>query len=125
MEDKKPLLSICIPTYNRAEKLKYCLQAIYDACDDIENDKYEIIISDNASEDNTKFIVNSFQLKGMDISYNRNIKNLGFNKNWALLLSKYANGEYCWCIGDDDFIDKDSLKYLIKLLEKNYDLLFI
>ena len=34
MEDKKQLLSICISTYNTADKLNICLQAIFDASDD-------------------------------------------------------------------------------------------
>jgi len=60
MENKQPLLSICIPTYNRAEYLE---EAIYNiVTDDAFCDKVEIIISDNASTDNTKQVEKNLRI---------------------------------------------------------------
>ena len=49
------LLSICIPTYNRAQFLPALLESIITQINGHE-DKVEIIVSDNASTDNTKQI---------------------------------------------------------------------
>ena len=54
----KPLLSICIPTYNRAHYLKECLGSIVAQFDDRDvRDNVEVVVSDNASPDNTRELV--------------------------------------------------------------------
>lgn len=53
-QNKQPLLSICIPTYNRASYLEGAILNII--TDNAFGDEVEIIISDNASTDNTEEI---------------------------------------------------------------------
>jgi glycosyltransferase involved in cell wall biosynthesis len=127
MENKAPFLSLCIPTYNRAEKLNICLQAILGAIDDQIEDKVEIVVSDNNSEDNTSQIIEMFIERGLKIKYFKNDRNLGATKNIMLLLTEYSHGEYIWIIGDDDFIDKNSLRYIINLFtyKKDIDLIVL
>ena len=50
--NKEPILSICIPTYNRAESLRTSLQQ-YVSCKGFD-ESIEIVISDNASTDDTR-----------------------------------------------------------------------
>lgn len=114
MESKQPLLSICIPTYNGGEKLRVTLIAIFKALK--ENLDIEVIVSDNCSTDNTQDVLACFSDKSQIRIY-RNEKNLGFNRNLFLLIDKYANGKYCWVIGDDDFIDEGSLLYISNILQ--------
>src|SRR3989344_9484992 len=115
---KKPLLSICIPTYNRAEKLQQCLDCIVNQFQDSHvRDLIEVVISDNASEDNTTQVVKKLQELFDNIRYFRNEKNLGIDKNIINAVVK-ANGKYCWHIGDDDFIQNGSLKFLVDFLSK-------
>lgn len=64
-EHNSPLLSLCIPTYNRAEILAQCLERHMEAIDD-ERD-IEIVISDNASTDNTREVVADFIERHGDI----------------------------------------------------------
>ena len=74
----KPLLSICIPTYNRAEFLKDALDSILRQINENNKDKVEICISDNASEDNTEELVEEYQKKSpIPIIYHKNEKNMG------------------------------------------------
>ena len=68
---KKPLVSILIPTFNRAMLLKRAVESVLKQ--DYPN--IEIIISDNASEDNTTDIVNSFSSE--KIKYIKREKNIG------------------------------------------------
>jgi abequosyltransferase len=49
----KPVLSICIPTYNRAELLDYVLNGIFSQCNEDILQKIEVVISDNDSNDET------------------------------------------------------------------------
>ena len=67
MRSKK--LSICIPTYNRALLLKECVESFLP-----EAVKYDIpiFISDNASSDNTKDVVEKLREVYPDIIYSRN-----------------------------------------------------
>lgn len=113
MENKQPLLSICIPTYNGGEKLKLtiiaALRAIHNYSD------IEIIVSDNCSTDNTSDILMEFS-SCSQMRFYRNNKNLGFNNNMLLLVRQYAKGKYCWVIGDDDFIDEDALYFIREAL---------
>ena len=52
----RPRLSICIATYNRAGLLREALTNLTEVCDD----DIEIVVSDNASPDDTQGVINSF-----------------------------------------------------------------
>ncbi|MBZ9624561.1 glycosyltransferase family 2 protein [Clostridium sp. FP2] len=118
---KKPLITICIPTYNRAKLLEYMLKSILPQVREVK-DIVEIIISDNCSSDNTQSIVKGFQEKYKFIRYNRNFKNIGACKNIELLTTKLATGEYSWVIGDDDMIVSGGIKEIIDIIQKNLEL---
>ena len=107
------LLSICIPTYNRPEHLRNCLDSIsqQNARD------FEVCISDNASKSDITKIIKPFKKK-FRIKYKRNKRNLGFAMN-VLNVSLMAKGKFIWFLGDDDLLNKNSLNYLINLIKKN------
>lgn len=121
----KPLLSICIPTYNRAhylvEHLDYIVRQF---ADDKIYQQVEIIISDNASPDNTRDIVAGFQEKYKNIRYYRNDANLGFDRNVANVIYQ-AEGDFIWTLSDDDFITDDALGYILAGLEKNKEVSYV
>lgn len=73
MQKSKPLLSICIPTYNRAKLLEKSLKSIIH-----QNrfDEIEVVISDNCSTDRTKQIAEKYTSKYENIKYYRNDKNI-------------------------------------------------
>jgi glycosyltransferase involved in cell wall biosynthesis len=52
MDSQKIAISVIIPTYNRASVLKKCLEALSDQS--ITSDTYEVIVSDDGSQDDTK-----------------------------------------------------------------------
>jgi len=102
-------LSICIPTYNRAQHLSNCLQSLI-SMRKPEGFQFEICISDNGSNDNTKEVVNNAK-KEIRINYNRNESNLGIARNFLKVVSM-AKGEFVWLIGDDDLLLPHSLETL-------------
>ena len=111
------LLSICIPTFNRANNLANCLNSIVISNNFANFDKIEVCVSDNCSSDNTKAIVDSFKDK-VNIRYSRNEKNLGFARN-AIKVISMAKGKYSWLIGDDDLIIPACITKLIDIFKKN------
>jgi glycosyltransferase involved in cell wall biosynthesis len=86
---KKPVISICIPTYNREQLIGDCLDSVVSQINDNNLSLIEIIISDNASTDNTKKIVETYQQKYSNISYYRNDSNLGLIRN-IIKVTTYA-----------------------------------
>jgi len=107
------LLSICIPTYNRPENLKNCLDSIAkQVCTD-----FEVCISDNASKVDIAKTIQPYKKK-FKIRFKRNKKNLGFAMN-VLNVSLMARGKFIWFLGDDDLLTKNSLNFLTKLIKKN------
>lgn len=65
-----PLVSICIPTYNRAPFLKECLDSISRQFVDCEvKDAVDIFILDNQSKDNTSEVVGEFTQRFDNINY--------------------------------------------------------
>ena len=57
----QPLVTLCIPTYNRSQFLEKCLAQI--VCQKGFDERIEVVILDNCSTDNTKEIVKSFTKK--------------------------------------------------------------
>ncbi|MCH5230084.1 MAG: glycosyltransferase family 2 protein [Muribaculaceae bacterium] len=122
------LLSICIPTFNRAEKLKETLSYISRELSQVDNKKeLEIIISDNASSDNTTLIVKEFAERSstdVKIKYNKNQTNIGLLGN-IIKLCELSSAKYIWMVGDDDQYKSGLLNQIINKCHKNYDFIFI
>jgi glycosyltransferase involved in cell wall biosynthesis len=106
-DSEYPLISIGIPTYNRANSyLKHALQsAINQTYQNI-----EIIVSDNCSSDDTESVVKEFH--DPRIRFYRQKENIGAvpNANFCLEQSK---GKYFLLLLDDDLIDEDFLSTCI------------
>jgi glycosyltransferase involved in cell wall biosynthesis len=96
-----PLVSIGIPTYNRASSyLRYALRSAVDQT----YKNIEIIVSDNCSQDNTESLVKEFD--DPRIRYYRQRENIGplNNRNFCL---EQTRGDYFVMLLDDDLIDDD------------------
>ena len=65
------MLSNCIPTYNRSAYLRECLESIVSSAKGHE-EQFEIVISDNASTDDTVSSGSEFNLRYPWIKYRRN-----------------------------------------------------
>ncbi len=116
------LLTIAIPTFNRAESLDKLLAWLADAIQGSESD-CEILVSDNCSTDNTQKVIEKWQLliKDTRFSYNKNIKNIGLMSNFAYCL-RVPTSKYVWVIADDDTIQKRAIPYVLQNLKNHSDL---
>lgn len=115
MENKQPLLSICIPTYNRANYLKEALDNI--TTDESFDERVEIVISDNASTDNTEFIGKKYAEIYTNIHYFKNEENIK-DKNFFLALSR-GNGKYVKLFNDTLRFKEGALAYMLDVIEKS------
>jgi hypothetical protein len=116
------LLTIAIPTYNRAELLDKQLTWLAQAIKGFESD-CEILVSDNCSTDHTQAIIKKWQslLDNITFKSNKNPENLGVMRNIIYCLSS-ATTKYVWTIGDDDPIQTRAVAYVIDKLKQNDDL---
>ena len=110
-------LSICIPTYNREAYLRNALEH----CETYNfSFPYEIVISDNASTDNTTLVVEEFIAKGLPIHYHRRAVNGGSGPNLACAFH-HAIGEYSIYLADDDFLVPAGVEAAMTYLDANPD----
>ncbi|WP_191018024.1 glycosyltransferase family 2 protein [Treponema zioleckii] len=112
----KPLLSICIPTYNRAEYLEKSLESLVSQP---EFAQIEVVISDNASTDNTEEVCRSYQKKYPNIVYFRNEENI-HDRNFPTALMR-ANGIYRKLYNDNMLHLSGSLRFLLELIDTYKD----
>ncbi len=112
-----PVISICIPTYNRAKCLRQCIESITEQFKDTQSrDNVEIVISDNASVDDTESLVKEFQKEFSNIYYYKNSENIGVDRNILNAVEK-AKGEWVWFLGDDDALFSGAIDYMLQELK--------
>ncbi|QQG44077.1 MAG: glycosyltransferase family 2 protein [Candidatus Roizmanbacteria bacterium] len=114
MKTNYPLVSIGVPTYNRA----YGFEETLDCLIKQTYKNIEIIISNDASVDDTYKICKAYAKKDKRIKIFQQKKNLGLPKNHNFVLSK-AKGEYFMWAGDDDPRSKMMIKALANSLIKH------
>lgn len=122
---KNPLLSICIPTYNRCNELNNLLLSICSQIQEEFRELIEITVSDNASTDATQDMVTEFISIHSDkkIIYDRNTENLGADRNYLKAVS-LAHGKYAWIMGSDDELKPNALTKIMDQL-KSKDTIYI
>lgn len=124
MKMTAPLLTIAIPTFNRASYLDVCLEHISRQMSDNGN-LMEILVSNNCSTDNTKEVVEKYIGIGVPITYVENCENIGAERN-VIQCYKLSSGKYVYIIGDDDLLLDGSLKKILQVLTADeYGMLFL
>lgn len=98
---KNPLLTICVPTYNSARFLEKSLKSILNQ--DYPN--FEVIVSDNASTDNTEEIVKSFSDKRT--KFRKNPVTIGLTCANCNECMKEVKSEFMAFYHSDDIYEKD------------------
>jgi abequosyltransferase len=100
--NKRPLLTVCIPAYNRANYLPSLLDSIFQQ----ENQNFEVLICEDGSPERAAIstIAAQYSLQYPDrIRFVENTRNLGYDGNIRELV-KQAQGEYCLFMGNDDLL---------------------
>jgi glycosyltransferase involved in cell wall biosynthesis len=116
------MLSLCIPTFNRCNKLSEFLLSL-DKINKENANKIEICISNNASTDNTNEVLNAWKSKNLNryikININQNLENLGATQNIIKLLN-FTTQKYVLFSGDDDIVNSTEIEILLNLLSNEH-----
>ena len=116
----KNMVSVYIPTHNRAEMLE---RAVLSVCKQTYH-SIEIIISDDGSSDNTAEIVNRLKQKFENIYYIRSSISEGAcsARNKAIF---FAKGEFITGLDDDDEFEINRIEYLVSTFKMYENLSFV
>lgn len=119
--EKKPLVSVVMPTYNRGGLVGRAIESVL-------NQTYsnlEFIIINDASTDNTSEVIRRYEQKDKRIRRIDNKDNLRIVRSLNRGLAN-AKGKYIARIDDDDvWVSQDKLKKQISFLERNPDYVVI
>lgn len=107
-------LSICIPTYNRKEKVLRQISRIIPQLSNYDTTTVEVLVSDNCSKDGTSIAIKEQYAKDKLTLYTQN-NNLGLVGNLYFLFEK-AQGEYIWFLSDDDLVEDDAVSNILEAL---------
>lgn len=114
MIEEIPIVSVCVPTYNGAKFLQ-------EALDSVKNQSYqniEVIISDNASVDETLSIAEHFK---NHVSFPVRIlhhKPNGIGENWNHCI-KNAKGDFIKFLFQDDTLGVDCIQKMVEIALAN------
>ena len=107
------ILSIIIPIYNVEKYVRKTLDSI--SSQSFQKGFVEIIVVNDGTKDNSMSIVNKFASKFDNLEIiNQENQGLSVARNTGL---KAARGKYIWFVDSDDWVEYDSLPFLLKHLE--------
>jgi glycosyltransferase involved in cell wall biosynthesis len=110
------LITVLIPTRERADTLEYSLTTCVNQTDD----KLRILVSDNASQDNTRGVVERFRRRDKRVEYINPGRRLGMSEHWEFALGHVKQG-FVTVLGDDDALFPDSLTTIRETLRTRPD----
>ena len=111
----KYLLTVIIPTYNRSHDLCECLSYVIPQVL-LHKDRVHIYISDNASSDDTRDVVDVLIKQYPDIiTYYCQKENLTASPNFDDAVNR-VDSEYVYMLSDDDYIVPECISFLLKCI---------
>lgn len=119
-----PLLTIVIPSFNRAKHLDLLLTALEREMRGLE-ERVLVIVSDNASPDDTPAVTARFLAACPTAIIVRHSHNIGGDENFCTCVAQ-VHSRYFWMLGDDDMPRAGVLRRVLALLEQEpVDLLYL
>ncbi len=116
------LLSIIVPAYNVERYIERCIRSL--EAQDIPQDQYEIILTNDGSPDQTRKIVEKLKLKFTNIILiNQENQGVSMARNNAIA---HAQGKYIMPVDPDDYVLPNTLKNALMRAENdNLDVLYL
>ena len=118
LEDYKniyPLISVIIPTFNRAKYFQQALESVLSQT----YRNFEIVVSDDGTNDDTEILMQNYLQKYSNIKYFRN-RGFTSHDNWNFL-RKYNNpeAEYVQWLMDDDLFYPRKFERMVEVYRNN------
>jgi glycosyltransferase involved in cell wall biosynthesis len=98
---RDPLVSVGIPTYNRAASLERAVRSALAQT----HSNIEVFVCDDASADDTPATLARLAAEDPRVRFERNEQNLGHEGNFAKV-ARLARGDYFMWLSDDDHLDE-------------------
>jgi len=111
------LISVIIPTYNRAEDLKRSIGSVLRQT----YPHFEIVVVDNHSTDHTDEVISSFQDARIRVLKIHNNGIIAASRNMGV---QNAKGEYVAFLDSDDWWDEDKLALCVAEILKGADFVY-
>jgi len=116
-------VSVIVATYNQSKYIKKCLDSLVNQ--KLSQQKYEIIIVNDGSTDNTAIILEKYKIQYKDlIKINNFMENKGLPAACNEGLTN-STGEYITRLDSDDIADPDLLLFCSKILDHNPKISFV
>lgn len=115
-----PLVSIGMPVYNGEKYIRDALDTLLAQT----FESFEIIISDNASTDNTEEICREYVQRDERIIYFRQRENVGAAKNFQFVLEHAKAGHFMWAAYDDTWANNYLMDAFALLCDQSIDFVF-
>ena len=116
-------LTICIPTYNRATLLIQALNAVQTQLTQSTSGLVNLLISDNASSDQTCQVVKNFAIAHPQVrlTYERQVQNLGTDAsiNWLI---EHVSGDFAMILSDDDILLPGAIDRIFEVISTHPDI---
>lgn len=113
-------LSICISTFNRESYIKETLDTIVPQL----NENVELVLVDAGTSNETQKVVSNYIKKNNFIRYFKESVNSGVDGDYDKAI-KYAYGEFCWLMTDDDLLEVDAINKVLNKINKTVDLIVV
>ena len=120
-EQTQPLLSIIIPTYNRAALLVYTLSFFKEQIER-NADKVDLIVCDNASTDETDSVMQEFSKNEDFFTYKHYAQHLELGGDSIVRSTENAEGKFFLIYGDDDIPMPYMVDYLLYCIKRFPDI---
>jgi len=112
--DSKPTVSIGMPVYNGGQQVIRALDSLLSQ----QYKNFELIVSDNASTDQTGTICQEYARKDKRIKYIRQKENLGAIRNLEFVLEQSTGEYFMWAAHDDEW-DARFINSMLQVLERH------
>jgi glycosyltransferase involved in cell wall biosynthesis len=114
-------LSIIVPVYKTEQYLHRCLSSILEQ--DVDRGRYEVIIVNDGSPDNSQAIIDEYCAKYDNVScLVQTNQGLSMARNNGV---DVAHGDYIWFVDSDDWVEPQSINYILAECQYNPDLISI
>lgn len=117
MQNSQPLVSIVMPTYNRA----YCINRALESVLEQTYPQWELLIVDNHSDDSTEALVKGYKDGRINLLHIDNDGVIARSRNKGI---ENANGKYIAFLDSDDWWSSEKLKVSVEALEKGVDIIY-
>jgi glycosyltransferase involved in cell wall biosynthesis len=114
MTEERAPLTVLLPTYNRAAGLRRAIDSVLTQT----RGDLELLISDNASTDETPEVCRTYAEQDGRVSWFRQPVNLGPIGNFNWLLAQ-ARSEYVLMLADDDWLDPDYVERCMAIAQRD------